>query len=107
MLPQYPTAEDLQKGFTKGEPLTVLGSEQRGHEFLHLQYLLQKTLLWVLQKGESLTALGSQQRGHEFLHLQYPTMEAFYKTFYKGRTFDSSGFSTEGTLISASAVSHH
>ena len=57
-------------------------------------------------KGEPWTALGSQQRGHEFLHPQYPTTEDFYKVFYEGRTFDSSGFSTEGTSISAFVVSH-
>ena len=36
--PQYPTTEDFIKGFTKGEPLTALGSQQRGPWFLHLQY---------------------------------------------------------------------
>ena len=96
------------KGFTKGEPLTALGSQQRGTLlFCFHCTLVRKTLIKGFTKGEPLTALGSQQRGPCFLLPQYPSAEDFYKGFYKGRTFYSSEFSTEGTQIFASAVPYH
>ena len=66
--------------------------------------LPRKTFIKGFTKGEPLTALGSQQRGPCFLLPQNPSAEDFYKGFYKRRTFDSSGFSTEGTLLFASTV---
>ena len=106
LLPQYPTAEDFYKRILQRENLWQFWVLNRGdinfcicstyYKRLYKGFYKRENLwqLWVLNRGDVNFCICSTLLWKHFM-------------FYKGRTFDSSGFSTEGTLISASAVSHH